>query len=990
MNPVAVQEVTSKGGIIRYTDDDVGYIRATVPVTALKVLSTSENIQAVDLDEKFKVEPVRPVFNGGPIIVPPPPPGPDTPPVNAYLPTKDLGAPQFVANHPTYDGRGVKIGVIDSGVDLLTPELQTARTIDGKPTRKVIDWVNSNDPVTDGDVTWLNMQTVVTVSHGQFSAGGASYISAPHDGKFRFAVLHEADLGFSYQTDCGGDLNRNGVCNETFAALWDPDANLVWVDSNGDRSFANEPAMTDYKVKYDMGTFGTDNPATPLRESVPFVVQTDKKNLAVNIGIVIHEHGTETSAVAAGKGFFGGAVNGSAPEAQIVSVCDSLQDFTITTHGITEGAIYLAKVAKVDVISLSEGAAIRRNDGNDVLSITYDRLVKRYRVSIFISAGNSGPGINTVSSPSTGSNVISVGGFTPADTIAAIFGATQPGIEGVERFASRGPRDDGGFKPNIIAPFYTVSALPAWEPGFSFFYPLPTGYSLVEGTSFSAPMAAGAAALLISAAKQVGVPAFPDQISQAIRSSSRFLTDVGAHEQGNGLLNVGDAWNVLKTNIKTQEIQSQAPVQTVDSRFLLTPNSGPGIYEREGWQAGQSKQRTIYLTRSSGRVPTKTYNLSWVGNDGTFQSLNSIALPRDVPVALNVNIFPQTIGAHSAILNVDDPDSDGIDYQVMNTVVAASQLTAANNFTSVIADVADNQHSNTFVNIPIGGRALRVGLSEVHGELWYQRYFPFGQLVGNDFLEPSLLNESGSRTLANPRSGVWEIGTAAAFFSNPYPATFNITTSLLAADVTPSTFAVDPTKLGQTYNANFSFTNKYGPFTGGGTGSSLGSAYSNSTNLTAGGPQQIFTVHVGQGATSLTTRIGNASDVNADIDLYLFDCTSGDCVLSGQSTSPTANELITINNPTPGTWMVLVDPFAVPSGSTSLDYMDVFLNPAYGSVIVNDVNAFHPLGDSWTRSTSATALTVPESGRYLKGFVRVIAEGIELSSSDFDLKNVSP
>ena len=44
--------------------------------------------------------------------------------------------------------------------------------------------------------------------------------------------------------------------------------------------------MTDYKVNFDVGYFGTDNPATAVAERVPFVVQTDGKNKYVNIGIV--------------------------------------------------------------------------------------------------------------------------------------------------------------------------------------------------------------------------------------------------------------------------------------------------------------------------------------------------------------------------------------------------------------------------------------------------------------------------------------------------------------------------------------------------------------------------------------------------------------------------------------------------------------------------------------------------------------------------------
>jgi len=989
-NPTVNQEITQRGGIVRYSDDDVGYIRASVPAKSVATLSESENIVSLEADEKFLISDPRPTFKPNAIIVPPSPPGPGTPPANAYLPTKDIGAPQFVAAHPTYDGRGVKIGIIDGGVDLLTPELQTAKTIDGKPVRKIIDWVNMNDPVTDGDVTWLDMHKVVTVANHQFSADGIIYSGVKGDGDYRFALFHETDLGEPYKISCGGDLNRNGVCNESFAVLWNPNSNQVWVDSNADHSFTNEPAMTDFKNNYDAGRFGTDNPTTPLRESVPFVVQTDKRNQFVNIGIVVNEHGTETTTVAAGKGLFGGAFNGSAPEAQIVSVCNGVHSgHFVTNHGLIEGAIYLAKVAKVDIISISEGGAIRQNDGNDSVSLLYNRLVARYKVSIFVAAGNSGPGLNTVASPSVASAVISVGGHIPADTIAALYGATQPGIEGVERYASRGPRDDGGFKPNVIAPLYGISALPAWQPGFTFWYDLPAGYSLVSGTSFSCPMAAGGGALLLSGAKQFGVSAKPDQLSQAIRSSSYFLPNSGAHEQGNGLVNVGNAWNVLKKNIETEQITSHAPVVTVDSGRLPTPNVGPGIYEREGWSAGQSGQRTIYFTRSSGGAVAKKYNLSWVGNDGTFQSLSSIILPRDVPVPLNVNIFPQTVGVHSAILNVDNADTDGIDYQTMNTIVAASDLNVTNNFTSTSAEVADNQHSNTYVNVPSGGRLLKVGLSEVHGYVWYQRYLPYGQIVFGDNAAPILIDESGSRMLTNPRGGVWETATIADFGSEPYPATFNVTTSLLSATISPSSFVADPTHLEGTYSDDFTFTNHYGPFDGKAEGTALGSAYSTTTTLNAGGPQQEYVVEVEPGATSVTARIDNSSDPNADIDLYLFNCTSGDCILASQSTSPTATESITIKNPAPGFWVVLVDPYDVPSGSTKLDYSDVFLNPVFGQIVVNDVIAFHPTGDIWIRSASATPLATPASGRYLKGYVRLLAEGSELATADFNLKNVS-
>ena len=72
-------------------------------------------------------------------------------------------------------------------------------------------------------------------------------------------------------------------------------------------------------------------------------------------------------------------------------------------------------------------------------------------------------------------------------------------------FSSGGPREDGGFKPNITAPGSAISTTPTWLPGGPVpeaGYPLPPGYAMLNGTSMASPQTTGAMALLISAAKQ--------------------------------------------------------------------------------------------------------------------------------------------------------------------------------------------------------------------------------------------------------------------------------------------------------------------------------------------------------------------------------------------------------------------------------------------------------------------------------------------------------
>ena len=381
--------------------------------------------------------------------------------------------------------------------------------------------------------------------------------------------------------------------------------------------------MTNYKVNRDVGYFGSDNPATPVAERMPFVVQIDGKNKVVNIGIVSGMHGSHVAGIIAANGLFGGAMSGAAPGAQLVSVRVCLFITGCTAHALVEGMIYAAKTANVDVINMSIGGLPSLNDGNNARAILYDRLIEQSNVQIFISAGNSGPGENTVGDPSVATKVMSMGAYITDATWQSNYGSTAPaaGDDNMHPFSSRGPREDGGFKPNAMAPGAAVSSTPLWQPGgpVTGTYTLPPGYSMLNGTSMASPQGAGAGALLVSAAEQAGVQHQPDQLRQALNSSARFISGYGAFEQGNGLIDVNAAWPLMATNkIKPVNISSAVTVNTALSGFLATPNVGVGIHDREGVNAGQPYTRTYTFRRTSGGGGTKTYTLSLVGDTGAF------------------------------------------------------------------------------------------------------------------------------------------------------------------------------------------------------------------------------------------------------------------------------------------------------------------------------------------------------------------------------------
>jgi hypothetical protein len=270
------------------------------------------------------------------------------------------------------------------------------------------------------------------------------------------------------------------------------------------------------------------------------------------------------------------------------------------------------------------------------------------------------------------------------------------------------------------------------------------------------------------------------------------------------------------------------------------------------------------------------------------------------------------------------------------------------------------------------------------------RFNPYGVWFDNPNTTGYQTGGTQSLSLSNPQPGVWEATVDTSRSSLVSPATFTITGSILGVDVSPTSWTVDPAVVGTPYNQTFSFTNRFGGFTGNAVGTALGSAFSAHPTIASGGAQQQYPINVPAGSTAISVRIGNASDNAADLDLYLFDCHTGTCVQRAASTSGSANESVSVANPVAGTWVALVDPYAVPSGSTTYDYLDVVANPAFGAVSVTDAAALHGSNTTWTAPAHVTANAAPGAGRFLQGFVQVKSGSSVLGSAEVDLKNFAP
>ena len=95
----------------------------------------------------------------------------------------------------------------------------------------------------------------------------------------------------------------------------------------------------------------------------------------MNIGVVQAAHGSHVAGIAAGHGLFGGAVDGQAPGATIVSSRACSWGGGCTAVALTDGMVDLVENRGADVVNMSIGGLPALNDGNNARARLYDVLI---------------------------------------------------------------------------------------------------------------------------------------------------------------------------------------------------------------------------------------------------------------------------------------------------------------------------------------------------------------------------------------------------------------------------------------------------------------------------------------------------------------------------------------------------------------------------------------------------------------------------------------
>lgn len=362
-----------------------------------------------------------------------------------------------------------------------------------------------------------------------------------------------------------------------------------------------------------------------------------------------HGHGTHVTGIIAGNGALGTVDEqgylyglGVAPGASIVTqrIFDGEGNYTFV--GSTNTFDRLTRDA------VQAGAVIGNNSWGDDIQGRYDVSAHEFDALVRdadwetpgdqpyileFSAGNAGPGPQTIGSPAVAKNVIA-SGASQNDRLE--FGIYDDGSEAMADFSSRGPSEDGRIKPDVVAPGTFIASLSSPVSTSVPWLDIDSDYVYLGGTSMSGPQVSGAAAVFVQYYKEihgVDTPPSPALVKAALIHSA---VDMDDSVETDPAPNMDEGWGrVDLTEIINHPSRSQ---EYLDQTVLLTAGQ---FHEHSVLLAGTNEPLKITLVYTDvpgfpGAIPAlvNDLNLEVIAPDGRIYRGNQFLRGESVPDAI--------------------------------------------------------------------------------------------------------------------------------------------------------------------------------------------------------------------------------------------------------------------------------------------------------------------------------------------------------------------
>ena len=314
---------------------------------------------------------------------------------------------------------------------------------------------------------------------------------------------------------------------------------------------------------------------------------------------------------------------GVAPKANIINIPFLKAGNTTTdAQAVDDALTTLGPNGVKGTISNNSWGAGTNNNAYDSLAAQYDGLVRDGSLaptidpfSIIFSAGNSGPGANTLTRPKVSKNTI---GVANSENVRPEFqGTGADNMEDLRSSSSRGPAADGRIKPDVTAPGTVITGSRAGSCG-SVSSCFDANHAWSTGTSHAAPQVAGAAALFTQYWRNSHSGAYPNP--SLIKAA---------------VINTGQEMNGLTTNTLTIPNGNEGWGR-ISMKHMMNPGV-PVYYVNED---------TVYGNTGMGQVaigtvadPTKPVRVTLVWTDPPGVSDPALVNNLDLQVNVGGNFY---------------------------------------------------------------------------------------------------------------------------------------------------------------------------------------------------------------------------------------------------------------------------------------------------------------------------------------------------------------
>lgn len=387
-------------------------------------------------------------------------------------------------------------------------------------------------------------------------------------------------------------------------------------------------------------------------------------------------------------------VRGAAPGADVVSLKAFPSDHDATTTSLLEAIDYAVSTDHVNVLSESFGYNPLPDTMTDVIRQADDAAVAAGTV-VDVSSGDAGLS-STQGSPSTDPAVISAGASTTYRTYA------QEDIEGYSELGAHGWENDNlsglssagetfGMKgPNLLAPgdLNWVTCNPG---------PNQFGACISGGTSESAPLTTGTAALVIQAYRKThgGATPTPALVKRIILSTTRDL-QLPADQQGSGLL---DAYDAVKLAESVGHSAAHSTGQTVSlstSDITATAAAGSTVVRPVTVKNTGSTSQNVHFEGRALSDPSAVSTQTFTATGSSWTRKFTFTVHRGQSyLNTHVSVGPKQQGG-SADVQLIDPSGRfaeaGLTQGTSNTINAGVRLPEAGSWTAYV-DYSGGQSS---------------------------------------------------------------------------------------------------------------------------------------------------------------------------------------------------------------------------------------------------------------------------------------------------------